>query len=454
MSRWVKKAGGRLWRDERGVMAVFTTLMVLIIVGFCGLATDVGIWELHQRKMQAAADAAALAGAIAQSAGQNVTSAVDAVTGSYGFADGQNGVSVTANAGVPAANDVEVVIRAPQAQFFSRLLIAGGPTVTVKAAARLAGRPGSMCVQALDPSGRLATRSLTFTGTTNVELQGCDLYNDSSAGDSTRFGGTSTLSVRNIFLAGGYSQTNDANVYTGNTPSSPPYYPIATDVQPIPDPYAGLSIDAEGGAITVNDPYAGISTAYGGCEETNYRVVANAEATASPGVYCGGITVESGATLTLNPGTYILDRGNFDVAGGATVIGNGVTIILTSSTGSNYGTINFAGDSTETLTAPASGASAGLPGIVLWVDKNAPPANDWLNGGSTQNINGAIYLPSQEVNYAGGNVTSADSSPQSNCVQLVALTVNFVGNSSFSHRNCNVSGLPLNEPQRPPILIE
>ncbi len=448
-----RTAIARLWGDRKGTIAVMTALGAVVLIGFTGVAADVVTWELHQRKMQTAADEGALAGAIAQSAGENVQSAVYALTGNNGFANGQDGVAVTVNPGVPAADDVEVVISAPQPQFFSRLFLASAPTVTVKAAARLGGgNPGSMCVMALDPNGRLSVGSLTFTGTTNVDLQGCDLYNNSAASDSTKFSGTSTLSVRNIYLAGGYSQTNNANVYTGNSTSSP--YPVATDVQPTPDPYAGLSVDSEGGTITVDDPYANISQSYSGCNQTNYSLVANTSATISPGVYCGGITVDSGGTLTMSPGTYILDQGNFDVAGGATVIGNGVTIILTSSTGTNYGTVKFAGNSTETLTAPAAGASVGLPGIALWVDKNAPNATDWLTGGSTQNINGAIYMPSQNVNYAGGNSTSASSMPVSGCVQLVGLTETFTGNSNFGHGSCGSMGLSLNEPQTPPILVE
>jgi len=54
-----------------------------------------------------------------------------------------------------------------------------------------------------------------------------------------------------------------------------------------------------------------------------------------PRVYCGGIEATGGATLNLDPGSYILDRGNFAVGSNSTVSGTDVTIILTSRTGSN-----------------------------------------------------------------------------------------------------------------------
>ena len=45
--------------------------------------------------------------------------------------------------------------------------------------------------------------------------------------------------------------------------------------------------------------------------------------TINPGVYCNGISVHAGATLTLNPGIYYLDQGSLSVNGGATLTGVG-----------------------------------------------------------------------------------------------------------------------------------
>jgi hypothetical protein len=127
--------------------------------------------------------------------------------------------------------------------------------------------------------------------------------------------------------------------------------------------------------------------------------------------------VAGGATLNLDPGTYILDRGNFTVRGNGTVNGTGVTLVLTSRTGSNNGAIDIRGGSTIEITAPARGATAGIPGIAIWVDGDEPAAGDTFDGGITQNINGAIYLPGRQVKYSGGSPSAT------HCSQLIARAV-------------------------------
>ena len=128
-------------------------------------------------------------------------------------------------------------------------------------------------------------------------------------------------------------------------------------------------------------------------------------------------------SLNLEPGIYILDRGNFVVSDNSTVGGQGVTLILTSRTRSSYGAIDIRPGSTSGVTAPALGAAAGIPGIAIWVDGHAPATSDRLDGGKTQNINGEIYLPGRQVKYSGG------SASVTRCSQLIAQTVTFTGNS-------------------------
>ena len=46
----------RLRGDERGATFVITAIAAIVLVGFCGLAIDVVMWEVAQRQMQGAAD--------------------------------------------------------------------------------------------------------------------------------------------------------------------------------------------------------------------------------------------------------------------------------------------------------------------------------------------------------------------------------------------------------------
>src|SRR6516165_12627153 len=54
-----------LTADRRGVTAVITAIALATLIGFCGLAVDVVMWEVNQRDLQGAADQAALAAATA-----------------------------------------------------------------------------------------------------------------------------------------------------------------------------------------------------------------------------------------------------------------------------------------------------------------------------------------------------------------------------------------------------
>ncbi len=57
------KPGLHPFQDERGSTLVFSTLVLLVLIGFAGLALDGSHAYLERRHMQTAADAAALAGA-------------------------------------------------------------------------------------------------------------------------------------------------------------------------------------------------------------------------------------------------------------------------------------------------------------------------------------------------------------------------------------------------------
>lgn len=281
------------------------------------------------------------------------------------------------------------------------------------------GSDHNTCVMALGNKVRLSIGFGERSRDTIVNLAACDLYNASRETESTELLGGASLSARNIFLSGGYALAAGA-VMTASS------Y-LTTYTSPSANPYARLELPR-----------------YPGCTRIRYRLDERKTETISPGVYCGGIEVAGGATLNLDPGTYILDRGNFAVSANSTVNGTGVTLVLTSSTGSDYGSIDIRVGSTIEMTAPAPGAAAGIPGIAIWGDGDAA-ASDTLGGGTTQNINGAIYLPSRQVRYSGGSPSGI------RCSQLIARAITFTGDSYFRH-DCRA--VRLSEPDPPPLLAE
>jgi Flp pilus assembly protein TadG len=418
-----------LVHDKKGATAVVMALGATAIIGITGLAIDVASWEVNLRKLQGAADQAALAALTVANAGGDKTTEAKAVAATDGFVDGQGNVTVTVNqppsqgSHTTISSALEVVITQSQSLMFTGLFLTAAPTATARAVAL--SSPGNMCVMALDTSGKTAIGSVDLTGKTTVSMPNCDLYNDSPVALSTELKGSSSLGARNIFLSGGYSDSNGTTMTASGS--------LKTYTTGMPNPYASLTIPT-----------------YSGCNQTGkYEVKTNttinpANASVSY-VFCGDVIVDSGATLTLSAGTYILNGGNLTVNGGGSLVGTGVTIILTSST-SNYGSISFNGNSTITLSAPTAGASAGIPGIALWdANPTMTSSGDTFNGGSTENINGAIYAPNQQLNYAGGSSTTTG------CTQLVALTVTFTGNANFGN-SCTNSGV--SEPLLPPALVE
>jgi hypothetical protein len=273
------------------------------------------------------------------------------------------------------------------------------------------------CVMAVGNNGKLSVGFGDGSRETSVSLVACDLYNASRETGSTELLDGASLSARNIFLSGGYALS------AGSIMTASRY--LTTHTSSVADPYARLELPT-----------------YPGCTRKRYRLDEGKTETVSPGIYCGGMEVSDGATLNLDPGTYILDRGNFTVSRDSTVNGTGVSLLLTSHTRSNYGAVDIRAGSRIELTAPALGATAGIPGIAIWVDGDEGGASDTFEGGDTQNINGAIYLPGRQVKYSGGSPSTT------RCNQLIARRVTFTGNSYFRH-DCRGAGVSDPDPPLP-----
>src|SRR5438034_1052674 len=85
----------RFGQDESGNILMITAILLPVLVGCVGLGLDVGLWLYKHQKMQSAADSAAVS-AVTGNASNPVTEA-KAVTATYGFVDGFDGVVVTVN---------------------------------------------------------------------------------------------------------------------------------------------------------------------------------------------------------------------------------------------------------------------------------------------------------------------------------------------------------------------
>src|SRR5215472_2532303 len=84
-------------RSRRGFVLLTAAVMMFVLLGFVGLAFDVGYMQWLRRRAQTAADAAALAGAWAAIEGDTVTTSGQNASADNGFTSGSSGVTVTIN---------------------------------------------------------------------------------------------------------------------------------------------------------------------------------------------------------------------------------------------------------------------------------------------------------------------------------------------------------------------
>jgi hypothetical protein len=121
-------------------------------------------------------------------------------------------------------------------------------------------------------------------------------------------------------------------------------------------------------------------------------------------VYCGGINITGTSNVTFNSGTYIMNGGGFVISGGNTTInGSGIFVYNTATSGYPYSPVILQGGTSTTLTAPTSGAYSG---ILFFDDRTIiTSAQNSITGGSTSNLSGTIYMPSQKLVFSGGSTS-------------------------------------------------
>jgi Flp pilus assembly protein TadG len=407
---------GRHWRrlssETGGSVAIQIGIMFIAIIGFVSLAAEIGLVLLKHREMQSTADSAAVSAATALTTGYPADYRVEAraVASASGFTDGVSDVRITINSpptqgpSIGAANAVEVIVAQPQAVYLMKLF--GRSTVDVGARAVAVMGSGSGCALQLTAG---ASIGVSITNGAVVNLVQCGLGVNATGSSALSMSGGAVVNAQAVTVVGRASITNGAVI----NPSSA----LKTLQSATADPYASVPLPAFSGCSNGSNKSYGHSNA--GLQTLN------------PGIWCKGVSFTNDAKIKLNPGVYFVDRGNFNVGGAVVMTGAGVTIVLTSSTGSGYATVTIGNGANVTLSAPTSGATAGL---VFYGDRRAPASNTIdLGGGALLNFTGAIYFPTQLVKFSNG------ISNPSGCTQLIAGTIQFTGGARFQN-NCGGSG--------------
>jgi len=390
----------RFSRDSAGGVMVYVALMLPVLLGVAALSVDVGLWYANKRVVQSVADAAALGGALEVRREGDLSTLTPAAT-EYATENGYNSVAdqLTINspplsgslAGV--ANAVEVIVDRPVPSFLSAMLYDGQTTVSGRAVAS-AGTAGA-CIWALNPSD---SGTVKVSGNAQVNMD-CGIMANSNDPSAITQNGSSCINAASVAAVGGAS-----GGCINPTPVSTNY---------------------------VTDPMASVSApSWSGCDHPS-QVKANNNQTVDldPGVYCNKITAQNGGRINFAPGLYVLDGAALTVHGEA--YGSGVQFYLTENTGQNDN-ITFNSGSTVVLSAPGQGDDTyGLPtGMLFYQDRNSTDGiNHIFNGQADMLLNGIVYLPNADVQFAGGGFADPTSTA------IIADTITFTGNSQFGNYN-------------------
>jgi hypothetical protein len=399
-------------RPARGFVMITMICCLVVLMAFLGLAIDAGYLEWVKTRLQTAADAAAVGGAqeIRANGTANVVAAARADAALNGFTHGSNGVTVTVNnppgGGYSTDNStgVEVIVAQQTPTFFMRLIGASAVGLQARAVARLGSGPN--CVYVLDPAG---SGAFSASGGSTVAIA-CGVMVASGSSTAFKVSGGTAVTASSIAVNGGKSITG-----VGSTATPEP----VTGVAPASDPL---------GLVSAPD--------VGACEHTNTAITSHQNVRLPPGVYCNGISVSGGGTVTFSPqGTYVLKGGGLSISAGSIISGNGVTFYNTAGGGYSYRPISISGNATVNLAAPTSGK---LAGILFFQDRSiVSSAVNSVSGESGTTLSGALYFPTTPLSYSGGTNNAGAYT------LIVAKTASFSGGCTI---NNDYSSLPAGSP--------
>lgn len=394
-----------LVKDRSASAAVLSAFSVLGLVGGAGLATDTIQWTLTKRQLQRMADSGALAGAFAAAKGGSANSSAQSELNRYTATNmiALNGTTIESppTSGSYSGNGkaVRVVVNANNALPFSSMFMTQTPNIQGSATAAAVGF-GTYCVVSLEST---TSTGVTFQGSSTVNL-GCGVTTNSQGSTAVYAGGSSTITASPVSAVGVVPAAN--NYATGTTLNS---YSIAQ-----PDPYSGI----------------GLPTGY----SCSNQLSIGSNQTKTVQNNGGGVQCYRGmdlkGTVTFDPGIYVIDGstgGSLNVNAGAVVKCTGCTFIFTT-TSTDMTTIANAkmnGNATWQVTAPETGTYAG---IMMYQDRRAVSGyTNSVTGDNVSKMQGAIYFPSQEVQFSG------NSTMDTKCIQIVARTVTFSGNNTIQN---------------------
>lgn len=389
----------KLKGDLRGNVLIISALGAASLVGAAGLGVDTTQWFLAKRQLQQATDSGALAAAMNLYRGSAFyDTAVDEIDRNF-----TDNVTIERIVNPPQAGAytgdngaIEVVATVNRRLPFSSIFLSSSPLIRTRSVATIIGE-GEHCVISLAEDGT----GIEVQGNADV-LLGCGVAANSPDGVSVDLSGTSYLSASPISSVGGIDYASN------NIPSNSALHPYGL---PVEDPLADRGLTAPSSPA--------------GCTYNNFSVKPNTTVTMYPGRYCNGLSIRG--TAIMQPGVYIIDGGSLTVNSQAHVTGEGVTFVLTGNTASTVADLQINGGANLDLRAPTPTEDATWYGVLFFQDQIGSTSESIINGDSSMQFEGIVYMPNGTVRFNGNAGQHAE------CLLLIANRVNFSGTSSLDN---------------------
>lgn len=430
----------KLWRDRRGNALVIAGAALPLIIGSAGLASDTIQWTLWKRQLQRLADSGAQAGVYAKIQGNtpdncaNISSATYSSPVAYAIKRNNHLPQVPncSAANPPLTGSyttdnyaVRVTVSMQRRLGFSGMFLTTTPTITASSTATIVPA-GKYCVVSLEST---SATGITATGNANVDL-GCGMITNSTSMTAAVATGSSDVTASPIAAVGGISASNNWGTGTVLQPFTIAQADPFANVNP---PDSSTYPNGNCPNLNVNSPQT-VMTASSFVAGSTYKAMTGASA----GAMCfNNISISGNVTFPSNS-VIVIDGGSLNIGAQASVTCDGCTFVLTNrstATSPTIGNVSINGGATLNLKAPgtnATGFATNYKGIILYQDRRAQDGTSsnyqsTINGNATSFLQGAVYFPSQQVQFNG------TAGMSTNCFQLVARRVYYSGNLDISN---------------------
>lgn len=446
-------------RDEAGSVATFL-IAVPVLAGTVAVGVETGEFYSIKRKMQSAADAAAIAGSY-----DRINGATSSITtdGQYaaqrnGFTNGSNGVTVTINvpptSGGYTTNTTAVEAIITQTKSFSL----GGVIFNWLGKSN---NGFTMRARTVAAQGSYTNSSTNTTTTSSTTQEGCIVALTTGNEQGVNITSFNNLNTDCSIMSNGTASTNDSNasIYMSSFNHATLHATTGASAQIwtrgsfYKTSYNSFSADntLTSQTTTITDPYSSLTIPSSlTCTYTNYAEPSGNNLTLSPGTYCGGLSVVNKSNVYFTPGTYYIANGDLVIRSDNNVScpnctnSSGVNFILTQTDGNNsdIGGVSITSENNVSLNA---GTGDTYPGVLFYQDRRV--ANGTMTSSSkiftlsslnNVTLSGAVYFPNNRIDIE--SVNNIDGTSNTGCTIWIGRYIKFASYNNAFKGGCSNYG--------------